>query len=133
MGINNHCYVCHQETILFGQKILNTITNVSKTPLFTILEKLMGTTIFEASLQNTEEELEICYDCLQKFEEYDEAFVKFTKIESDLIEILQQSKDLNNEESNYYIKIEYLDETNYLDQTSIINEDPDILKLNNQR
>lgn len=117
MGINNHCSVCQQD-----QTIQHTVTTTSKTPLLTIWQKLMGTTKLEESL--AEEDLKLCQDCFSKFNEYDEALVKFKKIESDLKELLLNSKDLvNNETSPYYFKVEYLDETIYLDDEINKNSD----------
>lgn len=107
MDTSSQCFVCHESHSLFENLHQAPITT-SGSSVFALLEQILG--------YNLEPELTpldfVCHTCVERFNDYDEAFRRAQCVASELL-VLYGGKKMDREEMHFVVKAEALQQDDF--------------------
>lgn len=92
------CFVCNITSVFYVRNLMNAKSQHSETRLCEFIAKFLGE--FQSNrLDNSLDDTLICFQCLNKIDEYDLACVTAQRIEKELREVLLQTESIFSKET----------------------------------
>lgn len=91
------CIVCNSAFKLCDRNIGDLRSQHSETRLCDLIQRCLGTTRLHRNINDESNHLCICYDCINKFNEYDLACVTAERVGFELQQLLRQTDQLHEE------------------------------------